>query len=244
LTQLAALTADTSAPYQQDFLQMNLHRQLRLLRVCVAVLVVSAGSGSAKSSKVVMSWRNPQAPTTKFHHVLALGLSQKTSVRADFEDALAAQLETVGLTSTPGNTILLRPEGTELDLNYLRGQIRNNNIEAVVVSRLLKIENKVTYVPGSPMFTPYPYYGTFYGYYRTVYPVIYSPDYLQEEKKVRIETNLYYISEPDGILVWTGVTDTFDPKKLHKAIRELVTLIVRQMQSDGVLPGSEGSAQQ
>jgi hypothetical protein len=223
---------------------MNLQWQRRQLQVLVIVLLLSAPSGSAKSSKVVMSWRNPQAPTTKFHHVLALGLSQKTAVRADFEDALATQLESVGLTATPGNTILLRPEGTELDLNYLRGQLRENNIEAVVVSRLLKIENKVTYVPGSPMFTPYPYYGTFYGYYRTVYPMVYSPDYLREEKKVRIETNLYFISNPDGVLVWTAVTDTFDPKKLHKAINGLVTLIVKQMQSDGVLLGTEGHAQQ
>ena len=209
----------------------------------IAVLL-SASPGSAKSSKLVMSWRNPQAPSTKFHHVLALGLSQTTSVRADFEDALATQLEAAGLTAVPGNTILLRPEGTELDLDYLRGQIQNNNIEAVVVSRLLKIENKVTYVPGSPMFTPYPYYGSFYGYYRTVYPMVYSPDYLREEKRVRIETNLYRISQQDGILVWTAVTDTFDPKKLHKAINGLVTLIVHQMETDGVLLGTDGSAKQ
>jgi hypothetical protein len=223
---------------------MALKRQKRHAHVLVISLLLCASPGSAKSSKVVMSWRNPQAPTKKFHHVLALGLSQKTSVRADFEDALAAQLEAAGLSAVPGNTILLRPEGTELDLNYLRGQIRSNNIEAVVVSRLLKIENKVTYIPGGPMFTPYPYYGTFYGYYNTVYPMVYAPDYLREEKKVRIETNLYYISEPDGILVWTAVTDTFDPKKLHKAINGLVTLIVKQMQTDGVLPGAEGHAKQ
>jgi hypothetical protein len=223
---------------------MNLRWQRRQLQVLVIALLLCASSGSAKSSKVVMSWRNPQAPTTKFHHVLALGLSQKTAVRADFEDALATQLEADGLTAVAGNTILLRPEGTELDLNYLRGQVRDNKIEAVVVSRLLKIENKVTYVPGSPMFTPYPYYGTFYGYYRTVYPVVYSPDYLREEKKVRIETNLYLITDSDGILVWTGVTDTFDPKNLRKAINGLVILIVKQMQSDGVLPGPEGHAQQ
>jgi hypothetical protein len=65
---------------------------------------------------------------------------------------------------------------------------------------------------------------------------VYSPDYLREEKKVRIETNLYLVTEPDGILVWTGVTDTFDPKNVHKAINGLVSLIVKQMQSDGVLP--------
>jgi hypothetical protein len=216
---------------------MNLPWRGRLQRLLiVTVLLLIGGSGSAKSSKLVMSWHNPEAPTTKFHRVLALGLSEKTAVRADFEDALATQLEADGLMAVPGNTILLRPEGTQLDLNYLRGQVRDNQIEAVVVSRLLKIENKVTYVPGGPMFTPYPYYGTFYGYYRTVYPVVYSPDYLREEKKVRIETNLYLISEPDGILVWTAVTDTFDPKKIHKAINELVSLIVKQMKSDGALP--------
>jgi hypothetical protein len=216
---------------------MNLSCEVRLQRLLiVTALLLLGGSGSAKSSKLVTSWRNPEAPTTKFHRVLALGLSEKTAIRADFEDALAAQLEADGLAAVAGNTILLRPEGTQLDLNYLRGQVRANQIEAVVVSRLLKIENKVTYVPGGPMFMPYPYYGTFYGYYRTVYPVVYTPDYLREEKKVRIETNLYLTSEPDGILVWTGVTDTFDPKKLHKAINGLVTLIVKQMKSDGALP--------
>lgn len=216
---------------------MNLRRPARLQRLLMlAALLLLRGAGLAKSSKVVATWRNPQAPATQFHRVLALGLSQKTSIRADFEDALASELQADGFTSLAGNTILLRPEGTQLDLNYLREQVRNNQIEAVVVSRLLKIENKVTYVPGGPMFMPYPYYGTFYGYYGTVYPVVYSPDYLREERKVRIETNLYFISNADGILVWTGVNDTFDPKNVHKAINRLVSLIVKQMRTDGVLP--------
>ena len=215
---------------------MNPGQQWRLRSIFGLFLLALCGClGSAKSSKLVTSWRNPQAPATKFHRVLALGLSQKTSIRADFEDALATQLEAGGLTAIAGNTILLRPEDTQLDLNYLRGQVRDNQIEAVVVSRLLKIEHKVTYVPGEPIM-PYPYYGTFYGYYGTVYPLVYSPDYLREEKKVRIETNLYLVSNSDGILVWTGITDTFDPKKVDKAIRELVSLIVKQMRTDGVLP--------
>jgi hypothetical protein len=201
----------------------------------MALLLFGSDSGEAKS-KLVMSWRNPEAPAAKFHRVLALGLSQRTAVRADFEDALAAQLDEAGLNAVPGNTILLRPEETQLDLNYLKGQIRDNHIEAVVVSRLLKIEHTTTYVPGQPLFTPYPYYGTFYGYYRTVYPVVYSPDYLREEKKVRIETNLYIISDSDGSLVWTAVTDTFDPKNVHKAINKLVVMIIQQMKTDGVLP--------
>ena len=201
----------------------------------ITVVIASGFFGLAKSSRVITSWRNPNAPSSKFHRVLALGLSEKAAIRADFEDALASQLAGIGLQATPGNTVLLRPEGTQLDLNYLRTQVRSNQFEAGVVSRLIKVEKKVTYVPGGPSFTPYPYYGTFYGYYRTVYPIVYTPDYLREEKKVRIETNLYLISEPDGVLVWTATTDTFDPSDVDKAIGKLVKLVVKQMQMDDVL---------
>ncbi len=37
------------------------------------------------------------------------------------------------------------------------------------------------------------------------------------------------------MLVWTGITDTFDPTDVDKAIGKLVKLLVKQMQSDGVL---------
>ena len=206
-------------------------------RITVAALLFAVlGIAWGKSTKLVMSWKNPgYALDKKFVRVLALGLSDKTEIRADFEDALAAQLAQTGVTAIPGNTILLRPESTQLDLNYLKTQIRENKIDAVVVSRLIKVEKNVTYIPGGPYVSPFPYYNTFYGYYRVVYPVVYSPDYLKEEKKVRIETNLYSTVSPDGDLVWTGVTDSFNPSNVHKTINGLVKLVVNEMQSEGVL---------
>jgi hypothetical protein len=163
-----------------------------------------------------------------------LGLSDKTIVRADFEDALAAQLAEAGLEAVPANTILLRPEGTEVDLNYVRTQILENKIDAVLVSRLIKIDHSVTYVPGS-YHAPFPYYNNFYGYYGAVHPMVYTPDYLKEEKRVRVETNLYAVASGEGELVWTGITDTFNPSNVKKDIGRLVKLVLKQMQSDGVL---------
>src|SRR4051812_16808301 len=98
---------------------------------------------------MIMSWRNPNFAGKKFQRVLALGLSDKTGIRADFEDVLAAQLAATGVEAIPGSAILLRPEGTQFDLNYLKTQIRENKIDTVVVSRLIKVENTVTYIPGS-----------------------------------------------------------------------------------------------
>ena len=212
-------------------IEVHLNRKIVSFMIVFLFVVTVVFS---KSSKVVMSWKSPTYEGKKFHRVLAMGMSNKTGIRADFEDALAAQLAATGVQAIPANTILLRPESTTLDMNYLRMQVRDNHLDAVVVSRLIKVDTTVTYIPGAA-YAPFPYYNTFYGYYGVVYPVVYSPDYLRTEKKVRIETNFYATSSPDGDLVWTGVTDTFDPSNVHKAINGLVKLVVKQMQSDGVL---------
>jgi len=204
--------------------------------ILVSLTVFSIVTLNSAKSKVVMSWKNPAyVPKSKFKRVLALGLSDKTGVRADFEDTLAARLAEAGFDSVPGNTILLRPEGTQVDINYVRTQILDNKIDAVVVSRLIKVENTITYVPGGPYVSPFPYYNTFYGYYGAVYPVVYTPDYLKEEKKVRIETNLYAVASGQGDLVWTGITDTFNPSNVKKEIGRLVNVVLKQMQTDGAL---------
>jgi hypothetical protein len=207
-------------------------RKLLASVVIVAIAILAFG----ESSKLIVSWRNPSYSSEKgFNRVLALGLSSKTQVRVDFEDELASQLTSLGLDATPGYSILLRPPGTQLDLTYLKEQIRANQIEAVVVSRLIKVDNTTTYYPGATYVVPFPYYSTFYGYYGTLYPMVYDPGYLQKEKKIRIETNLYVTSEPDGQLVWTGVTDTLNPSNVHKSIQGLVKVVVAQMRKAEVL---------
>jgi hypothetical protein len=43
------------------------------------------------------------------------------------------------------------------------------------------------------------------------------------------------ISSQEGELVWTGITDTFNPSNVDKAIEGLVKLVVKELRSDGVL---------
>lgn len=188
----------------------------------------------AGSTKLVLSWKNPEAPASQFHKILVIGMSDRVEVRANFEDALSAKLARPGLQSIPGNTILLRPEGTAVNLGYIKDQIRSNQIDAVLVSRLVKIDKNVTYVPGQA-FYPYPYYRTFYGYYGTVYPVVYSPGYLKEEKKIRIETNLYSTTGLEGELVWTGMSDIFNPSSANKAIESVVKLVAKELEKQQLL---------
>ena len=106
------------------------------------LVILAAVSGN--SVKMITSWFNPNYEGKTFHKILVIGVARNLEVRGDFEDGLAAQIARPGIETIPGNYILLRPDAdAKLDLDYLRGQIRDNQIDAVVVSRLLKVDKKV-----------------------------------------------------------------------------------------------------
>ena len=206
----------------------------------VFLSILTAASG--KSFKIVTSWLNPHYEGQKFHKVLVIGVAQDTEVRADFEDKMALQIARPGMETIPGNQILLRPDPqAKPDFDYLRAQIGSNHIDAVVVSRLLRVDKKVTSVPSSTYVAPFPYYYSFYGYLGAVYPVVYDPGYTREDTTVTVETNVYATGKPDGELVWTGVSDSFNPKSAKKVADGLVKEIPKRMEKDGLLPGSSSS---
>ena len=206
----------------------------RSILFSMSLLALTVADG--KSIKMVTSWFNPEYKEQTFHKILVIGVAQNLKVRADFEDEIAAQIARPGTQTIPGNQILLRPDPkAKPDLDYLRTQIRDNGIDAVVVSRLLKIEKKVTSIPSSTYIAPFPYYYSFYGYLGAVYPVVYDPGYTQEDVTVSVETNVYATSKPDGDLVWTGVSNSFNPKSAEKVADGLVNVIPKQMEKDGLL---------
>ncbi len=202
-------------------------------RLLLIMILLIAGTSSA-STKLKASWKNPNYGGQRFKRILVIGMSNKLETRADFEVALAGKITRPGITGIAGTDILLRPTAGPLDLTYLREQIAAYKIDAVLVSRLVKVESKTRYVYGQAYVLPY--YNTFFGYYGTVYPVVYSPDYLVKEKTVRVETNVYAIKPPDGELVWTGTSDTFNPGSAHKVIKPLVNLIIKELEKEAILP--------
>lgn len=200
----------------------------------IAVLLAASALGNCKSTKLVASVKSPTYAGQHFQRVLVIGMSNDPAVRSDFEDAMANALKAVGVHAIPGHNILLWTKSTRADPNYLKEQIKEHTIDAVVVSRLVSVKNDVTYIPGQAYTVPYPYYNSFYGYYGAIYPRVYAPDYLREDKTVRVETNLYGTSTPQGEFVWTGISETFNPRNADKAINAVVQVVVQALQKEGI----------
>ena len=112
-----------------------------LLSFCLLAVLATI---SGKSVKMITSWFNPNYEGKTFNKILVIGVAQNLEVRADFEDEMAAVIGRPGIETIPGNQILLRPDPkAKPDLDSLRAQIRDNHIDAIVVSRLRKIDKKV-----------------------------------------------------------------------------------------------------
>ena len=188
----------------------------------------------AGNTKFVFTWMNPNYAGGHFKTILVLGINGKALNRAEFEDQLSAGITRPGIVAIPSYSLLPRPNSTPLDMSQLRDVVQGQNIDAIVASRLIKVKKSVTEIPGQ-VYTPYPYYNSFYGYYGTIYPEVYSPDYLRAERTAQIETNFYSTAKPDGELIWTGTSDTVNPQSPLKAIDAVSKIIVQELEKEKII---------
>jgi hypothetical protein len=189
----------------------------------------------AGSPKLAMSWKNSNYTTPNFKSVLVLALNGKAVNRAEFEDELVAAIQRPGQKAAPSYEYMPRPDVTPIDMNDLRELVKEQNFDAILVARLTKADKKTTYVPGD-VYTPIGYYNTFYGYYGAVYPIVYSPGYMETEKEAQVEVNFYSTAKPDGELVWTGTTNVFNADSAMKVIKELVKMMTKELEKANVVP--------
>lgn len=204
-----------------------------------SILLIAVLAGSAllaiAGPKLEMSWKNPAYSGVQFKKILVLALNGKAANRMEFEDRLVAAISRPAGKAYPSYEFIMRPDATPIDMKDMRELVKEQNFDAIVVARVTKHDTTTTYVPGQ-VYTPFPYYGTFYGYYGAIYPAIYTPGYMQTERVGQVEVNLYSTAKPDGELVWTGITNTFDVSSVMKTIKDLVKVVTKQLEKENIIP--------
>ena len=207
---------------------------MRRRSVLLAAVLVAVAIAAVAAPKLQFTWKNPSYTGGPFKNILVLALNGKAVNRAEFEDELVAAISRPGAQAFPSYEFMPRPDLTPIDMKDMRELVKEQSFDAIVVARLTKKDTKTTYVPGQ-IYTPFPYYGTFYGYYGALSPVIYSPGYMETEKEAQVEVNSYSTAKPDGELVWTGTTNSFDVGSVKKVIKDLVRIVSKELEKENVI---------
>jgi hypothetical protein len=174
-------------------------------------------------------WEEPGLQQGAFKKVLIIGLSENEGKRRAFESEMTKQFEAKNVSAE--ESITKMPLDVEMNEETLKKYFGGDGIDAVLVSRLVGVDQKVEYSPGYSYAVPSGYYNGFYGYYNTSWGVVSSPGYLSTYNVANVETNLYRVA--DAKLVWSGVSETFDYADALDGIRSFSASVVPQLVKKG-----------
>ena len=188
----------------------------------LAALVLAA----CTTTQETVEWRDPTYVGQKFDNILVIGVAKEGTVRRVFESNLVDGLTRKQLTAIPSFRIMDQNE--KISEEAVKAAIAGKNIDAVLVTHLIGVEEKEVYRP--PTSSPRRGY---YGHYSAAYARAYQPGYYQRYKVVKLETTLYDVKTEKP--VWSMQSDTIDPKSKGKLIRTAIEAVIKALSEQALI---------
>lgn len=192
-------------------------------------LLLLAGCGAHTDLTEVWRGRITAGPVKS---VLVIGVSENATTRRLYEDHFSEELEKRGVHAVASYQQL--PGGERMSESAIRAVLTEQNLDSVVVTRLVRVEQEQRYVPPQTHVIPGGYYGGWYGYYGVGYDVVTSPGYWRTATVVKLETHLYDAASKG--LLWAAQSDTFQPSSNEDVIQSVTKAVIKRMASDGLIP--------
>lgn len=188
--------------------------------------------GCSPSTKVISSWKDPQAHVDPDHleKVMVGVLSPREASRRQSEE----QISTYHKSFVPSYQVL----GTQeilLDTAQSKAILKRQGFDGALLFRLVDQQKSTTYVPGSTSYGAgygAGYGGGYWGYHNAYYGAYYDPGYYREDVTYVVECILYSFDKNQ--LLWTGLTSTVNPSDREKSVDDIVQAVFEQMQRDGL----------
>jgi hypothetical protein len=178
------------------------------------------------STKLTGTWKEPQVTGIPFKKVVAAVLSKDKTMGRIAEDEFIRSLPK-GTEGVAAYSLI--PESEKDDTEKVKARLQAAQVDGAVVFRLISADTEYTYNAGVYPAT----YATFYGYYGYAYHAVYDPGYLMSDRVIRVETNVY--SVVDEKLVWSGASESFNPKSSRKLIDDVVRVVVKDLKRQGIV---------
>jgi hypothetical protein len=196
--------------------------------------------GACASTSLISSWESPDYRGGAVKKIAVFVMTKDESIRRFAEDQMVRKIP-AGTQATPGYVLFDTPNG---DKDKVRAALIKAGYDGVLVSRLVTIDKSQTYIPPQVHFVqtgPYavanPYYGNFGGYYGHGFSVVQTmPGYTVENTTVVVETVLYKL--PDDKPIWTGTTQSLDPRSRGEMIEAISQLVEAELQKKGFIGGA------
>ncbi len=196
--------------------------------IALRVILIIAILTSCNSTKITNSWREPnkQLYNGEWNKILVVALLKNETNRRKVEDELLNYLNGKGFVSYK----YLNDNFNKIDEDKFRNKIKADGFDGAITMRLIDVDKEKIYIPEQQNLYPN-YYQNFSGYYQRGWTSYTTPGYYSLNKTFIVETVVYSIK--DDKIIWSGITESFNPEGVVNMTSDISKLIYKKMLSEG-----------
>jgi hypothetical protein len=201
----------------------------------------------ATASRIETSWELRGKDVGPFKKIAVFALMENHERSKAVEMAAVEEFHKAGVTAVPGFTLI--GDAKDISIDKMEAQVRAAGVDAVMIYKVIALDRDRHYIPPTTYVTPdfdatdwwddpywgyyapYPYH--YWGYWYPGYQVTTTPGYWVSRDTYRVETVLYRTT--DNRLVWSAISDTFNPSDQSDLGRSLTRSIVLRLEREKVV---------
>lgn len=202
----------------------------------VAIIGVLFGCGGSVS--LVNVWTDPEYHGANIDKILVVGIAPREQTRSIFEYQLKYEFNANGVYAMASLDEM--PKDEEISKETFIKYFKDHNVDAVLITGLLRADTSESYVPGHTYYVPghsyafsSGYHRDYYGYYHSHWRMYHEPGYYKEKREYMIESTLYETTK--GNIIWRGISKTVNPDNIMIVIEDLSKTLVKRLGKDGLV---------
>ena len=202
--------------------------------IIMILLLLALLMASCSGSRMVSTQMDADRKGKPIKNVLIIGVIEDKAIRENYEKYFMERLNAAGVEAMSSAQVLPVSIGKKLDKKEIIDLVEQHGIDTVAVTHLVDREQDETFSRSNRLSTIYNQ--GYYRYYTGVWDNLYEPTVYSDHVQYFLETRLYDVKTQK--LIWTGESETMDPKTIGQAIGQIVSLVMDELKKNGLLPAS------
>jgi hypothetical protein len=168
--------------------------------------------------------------------VLVIAVLNDPQIRKIFETYFVKRLEAIGVEAIASSSVLPIDADAKHEKEAILKIVDKYGNDAIIVTRLGGFSEKEISSRGGRL-QGLPYFYNYYQFYNAAWDAAYGSYVYGEHEKIILETRLYDAKTES--IIWAGESQTRDPKTTGQEIGQVVDVVMKALQKNGLLHESK-----
>lgn len=194
-----------------------------------AVLVFTVVACAGSNTKMIQTHVEEKHVGKPIKDVLIIAIVDDQEIRTIFEKHFMDWLNAKGVDAITSTDVLSANADTKLQKEAIIEVVDKYENDTILITHLLGKEETEVFSRDMPQ-----YHRSYYGFYNYGWGYVTWPTIYDEKVKFSLETRLYDVKTES--LIWLGESQTTNPKTPGQAVGQVVDVVIKDLEKNGLLP--------